>query len=517
MKKRTIQILNDTRVIFACKGILVGITAGFVVSLFRLIIEKVFHFVLNIYGLLREEPRWIVLWVLVSFIVSIFIGFLNKSEPNIKGGGIPQVEGELIGALKIDWWPVLWKKFIGGILSISSGVFVGAEGPSIQLGATVGKGVNCFLKGKRMDEKILISSGASAGLAAAFNAPVGGLMFVLEEVHHHLSPLLGLTALISAVTANFISLNIFGLQPVLDIGKLNIFPTQAYGHLILLGAILGIMGMLYNKIVFVLPKIYGWIPHLPSDFYGIIPFLFVIPIGIFNRKIIGSGSEIVLNLGTTFPELKVIFMIFVIRFVFCMISYGGNLPGGNLIPILSLGAIIGSIYGTFLFEQRGMEQIYIKSFIIFAMAGYFTAICKAPLTGIFLVTEMAGSLNQLMPLAVVSVTSYLISDLLGGEPLYEALLERLVGEHEGDLIGKKEIIEIPVEIESCFDGNMIRDYKWPHEALITSIRRGGKEIITHGDTIIRSGDYLIVLTDEGVANKVREEIKRMSMGLNIHN
>ena len=275
----------------------------------------------------------------------------------------------------MDWWPVLWKKFIGGILSISSGVFVGAEGPSIQLGAAVGQGVNHFLKGKRMDEKILISSGASAGLAAAFNAPVGGLMFVLEEMHHHLSPLLGLTALVSAVTANFISLNIFGLQPVLGIGKLNIFPTHAYGHLILLGAILGVMGILYNKIVFILPKIYGWIPRLSSDFYGIIPFLLVIPIGIFNREIIGSGSEIVLNLGTTLPELKVILIIFVIRFVFCMISYGGNLPGGNLIPILSLGAIMGSIYGTFLFEQMAIEQIYIKSFITFAMAGYFTAIC----------------------------------------------------------------------------------------------------------------------------------------------
>lgn len=514
MKEKTIQFLNDTRVAFTCKGIVVGTAAGFVVSLFRLIIEKASHLVFNVYGLLKEEPKWIILWVLISLIVSLFIGYLIKSEPNIKGGGIPQVEGELIGAIKMNWWSVLWKKFIGGILSISSGVFVGAEGPSIQLGAVVGQGINHFLKGKRMDEKILISSGAGAGLAAAFNAPIGGLMFVLEEIHHHLSPLLLLTTLVSVVTSNFISLNIFGLQPVLYIGKLNIFPTQAYGHLILLGAILAALGVLYNKIVFILPKIYGLIPRLSPNFYGIIPFIIVIPIGIIYREIIGSGSEIVLDLGTTFPELKVILIIFVIRFGFCMISYGANLPGGNLIPILSLGAIIGAIYGTFLFNKMGIDQIFIRSFIVFAMAGYFSAICKAPLTAIFLVTEMAGTLNQLMPLAVISLTAYLVSDLLGGEPLYEALLERLVGKYRGNLTGKKEIIEIPVVIESCLDGGMIRDYKWPEEALITSIRRGEKEIITHGDTIIRSGDYLIILTDQGVANKVRQEVERMSVHSN---
>lgn len=108
-----------------------------------------------------------------------------KSDPDIKGSGIPHVEGELKGLLHPDWWSVLWKKFIGGVLAISMGFMLGREGPSIQLGAMAGKGVAKSLKAQRMEQRVLIASGAAAGLSAAFNAPIAGLLFVVEEIYHH--------------------------------------------------------------------------------------------------------------------------------------------------------------------------------------------------------------------------------------------------------------------------------------------------------------------------------------------
>lgn len=395
-------------------------------------------------------------------------------------------------------------------MSIGSGLFLGREGPSIQLGALTGQGISRTFKGSRMDEKVLVSSGASAGLAAAFNAPMAGLLFVLEEVHHNFSPLVSLTSFIAAVTANFISLNFFGLTPALNVGKLNFFPIDLYGYLIVLGIFLGFWGLLYQKVLLALPSIYGKIPFLPSHFYGIIPFILIIPIGYAFPEILGGGSEIVLSLSKVSPELKLLIGLFVVRFVFSMISYGGNLPGGIFLPILSLGAILGSIYGNIVVSIGGIDPIFIKSFLVFAMAGYFTTIGKAPLTAIVLVTEMVGSLNQLMPLALVSLSAYLTADLLGVPPIYEALLERMVENNTHDLKGKKEIIEIPVHTESPFDGGMIRDFTWPKHTLVTSIRRGEKEIITRGDTVLRGGDCLIVITDEGIACQVRRSIQKMS-------
>ncbi|MGC2924827.1 chloride channel protein, partial [Enterococcus faecium] len=82
------------------------------------------------------------------------------------------------------------------------------------------------------EEKILISSGASSGLAAAFNAPIAGLLFVLEEIHHSFSPLVWLTSFASAITANFVSLYFFGLRPVLYLGVLPSLPLKYYGSLV---------------------------------------------------------------------------------------------------------------------------------------------------------------------------------------------------------------------------------------------------------------------------------------------
>ncbi|MCG6527941.1 chloride channel protein, partial [Vibrio parahaemolyticus] len=145
------------------------------------------------------HPDQIILWVILSIITAIIVILLVKSEPQIKGSGIPQVEGKLSGEIDYNWFSVLWKKFIGGILSVGSGLFLGREGPSIQLGAAVGQGLSQFFEAPKSEEKILISSGASAGLSAAFNAPIAGLLFILEEIHHSFSPLVWLTSFASVI------------------------------------------------------------------------------------------------------------------------------------------------------------------------------------------------------------------------------------------------------------------------------------------------------------------------------
>ena len=107
----------------------------------------------------------------------------------ISGSGIPQVEGILTRNLKINWFSVLMYKFVGGLICLCAGLSVGREGPSVQMGACIGEGVSKNLKNLDNEEKYLITSGASAGLSAAFNAPLSGVMFALEEAHKNFSPL----------------------------------------------------------------------------------------------------------------------------------------------------------------------------------------------------------------------------------------------------------------------------------------------------------------------------------------
>ena len=224
--------------------------------------------------------------------------------------------------------------------------------------------------------------------------------------------------------------------------------------------------------------------HLPEYLYGIVPFLLIVPIAFFFPHYLGGGNQIVLALGERNLSLNLL--------------------------IFLLGALIGGIYGTMLHQWAGLDAQFIRDFAIFAMAGYFTAIGKAPLTAIILVTEMVGNITHLMPLAVCSLTAYVVNDLLGGNPIYESLLERLLKGHLPSITGNKTIIEFPVTAESTLDGTMVRDFNWPKEMLLISIRRGSSEILTHGDTVMKIGDLLMILTDEGYTQKIKKQIRERS-------
>lgn len=181
-----------------------------------------------IYSYEHRNPWFIPIWFLILLILAYVVGIMVKRDPMISGSDIPQVEGVLLGQLEMNWWKVIFRKFIGGVISIGAGLSLGREGPSIQLGAAVGQGVSKIFKRVRIEEKYLMTSGASAGLSAAFNAPFAGVIFALEEIHKNFSPLVLLAAMFASVTADFVSKEFFGLKPVFYFNNLQIIPLKYY-------------------------------------------------------------------------------------------------------------------------------------------------------------------------------------------------------------------------------------------------------------------------------------------------
>ena len=505
------QQLNLIHVGFIAKGILVGLLSGLIVSLFRFLIEHSLIFWQFAYQKMHQNIWWGALVILILLLIGLINMKLIHQQPHIMGSGIPEVETQLGGNLKLQWWPVLWRKFIGGALAIGSGLFLGREGPSIQLGSSIGQGVAAGLKEKGTNERVLIASGAASGLAAAFNAPIAGTMFVLEEIYHNFSPLVWMTSLAGALSANFISSNIFGLTPVLHLQYTTSFPLRLYGHLLLLGIILGVLGIIYQKVLLALPSLYRQIKKLPRRADGFIPLLLIIPIGYFWPQTLGGGNSLILSLAHHQPLALIVLGLFILRFIFSMISYGSGLPGGIFLPILTLGALIGDLYGIVMANLGLLPRSLIMNLVIFAMAGYFAGIGKAPFTAILLITEMVGTLEHLMPLAVVSLVAYLVVDVLGGAPIYESLAERMqVNQPHLVKAGHQDRLEVPVFEGTTFVNAEVRDIAWPKEILLVSIRRGEKELIPRGDTEILAGDTLIVLTDHNRRMQVKTALKNLS-------
>ncbi|AGM98887.1 ClC family H(+)/Cl(-) exchange transporter [Streptococcus iniae] len=492
---------------YVWRGILVGIVAGVVVSLFRLLIELFSEAITHYYNLSHSNPLILIGIALLSLSSLLLVGLLIKSEPDIKGSGIPHVEGELKGLLSPNWWGVLWKKFLAGLLSISMGFLLGREGPSIQLGAMSAKGIAKGLNSSALERRVLIASGAAAGLSAAFNAPIAGLLFVVEEIYHHFSRLVWITALVASLVANFISLNIFGLKPILQMPKAVPFlPLGQYGLLIVLGIVLGFLGFIYEWVLLSLKtvfKVLGQMTGLPSHFHSLLVLPFILLLGYYSPNLLGGGHHLILSLSTSQTSLYIVLLFLLVRFMVSMLSYGSGLPGGIFLPILTLGSLSGYLFGLSLTSLGFMSDKFLPLFIILGMAGYFSAVSKAPLTAMILVTEMVGDLKPLMPIAVVTFMAYMIMDLLGGQPIYEAILEKMA------LTSPKELIQptlMELTVSDKIAGKRVCDLDLPRHVLITTqINHKHSEVVT-GETKLIAGATLFLVANEQDLGSVRQEL-----------
>ena len=186
---------------------------------------------------------------------------------------------------------MLLAKLGGGIISLGCGLSLGREGPSIQLGAMTAKGFSRAAKRVKTEEKLLITCGASAGLSAAFNAPIAGILFALEEVHKHFSPELLLSSMAASITSDFVSRNVFGLTPVFSFHITHMMPLGTYGHVLVLGVIMGAMGVVYNTTLSKTQDLYGKIPW--GTVKLLIPFLLAGVFGFTYRSVLGGGHALV--------------------------------------------------------------------------------------------------------------------------------------------------------------------------------------------------------------------------------
>ena len=492
------------------EGIGVGIITGLLIVLYRYSLEKTGVFVTSIYKVISIKPILILPWIIALIIIGYIVGLMVKHEPMISGSGIPQVEGVLLRKLNMKWWRVIIGKFIGGILSIGSGLSLGREGPSVQIGAAVGQGFSEVFKRVKIEEKYLITSGASAGLAAAFNAPLAGVMFALEEVHKNFSPLVLLSALSAALSATCVTSVFFGLKPVFNIKNLTILPLKYYFYIVILGVLVGILGVMFNKILLKTHTLYAAKAWLPKEMRIIVPLLISVILGIMLPQVLGGGHELITSLMTGNYPLTILVILVLVKFLFTMASYGSGAPGGIFLPLLAIGALIGNVYGIGLVHFVHFDSIYINNFIILAMAGYFTAVVRAPITGTILITEMTGSFSHLLSLAIVSIVAYIVADILASKPIYESLLEKFL-HNQGEKISignrkNKAILEFAVCMGSDLDGKEIKEVNWPSHCLLVAVKRGEHEIIPSGDTVIFPGDYLIVLTNEDRVSKINDAL-----------
>jgi CIC family chloride channel protein len=467
------------------RAALVGAAAGTIALLFRAALTGMDALRNGMIHWAKQSPAWgwilPILFTAIGAGISVFI--VRKYAPEASGSGIPHLEAVLHRLRKLEWTRVLPVKFFGGILAIGSGLALGREGPTVQMGGAVGDALSRFLKVSPRERLTLISAGAGAGLAAAFNAPLSGLIFVAEEVRRDFQPIVFGAAFVAAVIADIIARIGAGPFPVFIVPDYPTPPLASLAIFALLGIIAGFLGVLFNRSLVAGLNLYARIPaRFTVPVAALIGGLIGL-IGWFSPLMIGSGHALAESALKGELLLVALPLFFLARFLLTTTSYSTGAPGGIFAPLLVLGAIIGLGVGQISHNLLPDVVPIPAVFAVVGMAAYFTAIVRAPLTGIMLIVEMTGNYSQMLPLLVSCFCAYAVAEFLKDMPIYETLLERdLKRGGVTNTLKEPTVMEFIVQDGAPFAGKEIRLLGLPAGCIIVRCSDGKREWVPKANT-----------------------------------
>ena len=408
-----------------------GLATGVVGAAFHLAVGKLLRWPDWLVDSMGAGPLTIVagagvaaLGVTLAFLLTRYLA------PETAGSGVPEVEAALEGGRDIRWRRVLPVKFLGGVLALSSGLVGGREGPTIHIGASIGAALAEKLRLDKMDMHTLLAAGAAAGLAAAFNAPLAAVLFVIEETRKQFRyTFRSYVGVIVASAGSAFGMELVGgAAPQLRIDT-DALPLVMLPTFMLLGTMLGALGVLFNKTLIMAldwrAKAFARVPFLYAVIVGagVGVLAFVLPMAV------SGGEALISSLPLADLSLQTLLLIAVVRFVGTMASYPVGAPAGIFAPLLALATTVGLAFGLLIESALVHSPLAVPpltgaAFAVAAMGGLFSSTVRAPLVGVVLVVELTGAFELILPLMVTCVTAHVVAQALGGRPIYEVLLER---------------------------------------------------------------------------------------------
>jgi len=313
---------------------------------------------------------------------------------------------------------------LGATLVLASGMPLGREGPTVQIGAALANQFSRWFPTSPNHRRQLIAAGAGAGLAAAFDAPIAGVLFVVEELLQDVSGItLGtaiLASFIAAVVARILGTHSLDLDLHLVTPNTSFFASEIPFYL-LLGILAGLGGVLFNRGILASLSFYGrflkislpWRIGLAGLVTG---FALVALPPVFRDN---AGLRELLLTGDANWQMLV--LVFCIQFLLIMFTYGSGAPAGLLVPTLALGAALGYFVG--IWEHHWLGLTLPTTYARVGMGAFFCGVARVPITAVIIVFEMTTDFNLVLPLMIVSVTAYLVAELLEAGSLYDKLLE----------------------------------------------------------------------------------------------
>ena len=407
---------------------IVGAASGLVGASFRLTLTAADRF--------RDAAiAWAYNWGLAGFLcivtgcavaVAVSAWLVRRFSPYASGSGIPQVEAMLSDELEPPPPRLLPVKFFGGLLAIGPGLALGREGPSVQMGAAIAHVVARISGRTWPDCKVLIAAGAGAGLATAFNAPIAGAVFVLEELIRRFETRTAIAALGASAAAIAVARALLGHAPDFEVKPLGYPGVEDWPLFAALGAVAGLAAAFYNSALLATPAAMDRLGRWPVEFRAAVIGAAVGAVAWVTPGLVGGGDDITQRTLAGGATLAILPLAFLLRFGLGAVSYAAATPGGLFAPLLVLGAQLGLFCGLLCrmaFPDVNLDPI---AFAVVGMAAFFTGVVQAPVSGIVLVIEMTAGFTMFLSMIAACFAAMLVPNLLGSAPIYDSLRQRLL-------------------------------------------------------------------------------------------
>ena len=422
------KLLNSRVIRISIASILTGILIGLVGGAFR--------YCLIAADKGRDELiAWAHAWPYVGWLAPVALGFMGAAlarflvvrfAPIAEGSGVQRVEAAFSGEVKLASYPIVPVKFFGGLIAMGSGLALGREGPTVQMGASFSRFISRVLVEDDQDHKVIAAAGAGAGLAVAFNAPIGGSVFVFEELTSSFTPWLLVATLAAASVAVWIVRLMLG--NALDFTVQHVSQTQGWkiAPFLVLGALLGAAGALYNAANVGLLRLSDRLSGVSSVSRAAMIGAAVGLVAWFAPALVGGGDNLTQAILADRFAVKSLVAIFLARFLLGPWSYAAGTPGGIFAPLLVLGASSGALFAGVLNHYMPTLGLSPVALAVVGMAALFSASVRAPLTGIVLTVEMTGRGDLTLALLGASLVAMVVAMLLKSEPIYVTLKRRML-------------------------------------------------------------------------------------------
>jgi CIC family chloride channel protein len=447
--------------LFLLLAVIIGLSAGLTIVLFRIAIEWSRLWLL---GSALSPPAWRTL--LAPTLTGLVIAFLVvRFFPRVRGSGVNQTKSAVFIYDGYIPFNTVTGKFLTSALSIGSGQSLGPEDPSLQMGAGIASALGRRMRLSREKLRLIAPVGAAAGLAAAFNAPITAVLFVIEEVIGRWSAGVLGAIVLSAVSSVVVERWFLGAEPLFRVPVYRLEDPSELLAYALLGIIGGLCSLLFLKLVRTLrPRLMAlprWTQYVQPAGAG----LAVGIIGLGVPQVMGAGYEFIDQAMHDQYAWRMLLLMGAFKILATGISFSCGAPGGLFAPTLFMGAMLGGAVGS-------LEHAFLPGFAgpvgayaLVGMGAMFAGVLRAPITSVFMILEVSGNYAMILPLMITNTIAYLVSRHYQRTPLFDMLArqERL------DLPSiEEQREEAPLHVEDAMQrpaGRVISSELTVHEAL----------------------------------------------------